>query len=377
MKSSKISIVFLLCITYLHADFFTDKFFSNISPEKGSIKVKPTLTRQDIYANLLPQVDEKNSKFVFVRSREPESMSLENQFLTMLHSNTDASFFIETGTHHGYTTAQAATIFTPKQPKYPCVHSVELSETLFSKAQEKFKNNKNVCLYQGDSVQILPRMLQKVMDKPIIFLDAHFSMGDTAQGSANTPIIDELEVIKQSKFNNAVLIIDDIRMFYYPICSVKGTFIENYPSLNTIVEKILEINASYQVAVIYDTLIAFDSREHIEVSPVVRAITISRLYDGKNYNVEEVLRAELCIALAKNNERENIIDLANRWIEPWSEKQGLSRHIPLWAGLICLANEQFSQALNLFKEAKKRGLIDWRIDWYIALAEAECFFGFR
>ncbi len=377
MKSIKISIVVLFCVSYLHADFFTNKFFSSIPRGKEPIQVKSTLTRKDIYKNLLPKVNEKNSKFVFVRSREPESMSLENQFLKMLHANTNASFFIETGTHHGYTTSQAATIFVPNHIKGPCVHSVELSETLFSKAQEKFKNNKNICLYQGDSVQVLPIMLQKVIDKPIIFLDAHFSMGDTAQGTANTPIIDELEIIKQSKFNNAILIIDDIRMFYYPMSDVKGTFIENYPSLNTIVEKILEINASYQVAVIYDTLIAFDSHEQIEVSPVVRAITMSRLYDGKNYDVEEVLRAELCIALANNNERENIIDLANRWIEPWSEKQGLSRHIPLWAGLICLANEQFTQAVNLFKEAKKRGFIDWRIDWYIALAEGQCFFGFR
>lgn len=375
MKSIKTTIVIVLLVPYIYADFFTDTFFSTAPQQKSQIK--PSLTRQDIYKGLLPTIDEKNAKFVFIRSREPESMSLENQFLKMLHTTIDASFFLETGTCLGHTTELASAIFTSKQHKNPRVHSIELSESLFNKAKEKFKNNKNICLYKGDTVQVLPEILKKVDDKPIIFLDAHFSMGETAQGSVNTPIINELEIIKQSKFNNAILIIDDIRMFYLPISDVKGTFIDGYPSLNMIVEKILEINSSYQCAVVYDTLIAFTKKDNISVSPIVHAITISRLYDSKNYEIEEVLKAELCIALAKNNERDNIVDLANRWIEPWSEKYGLSRHIPLWAGLVCLGNEQFSQALSFFKEAKKRGLIDWRIDWYIALAEAECFFGFR
>lgn len=374
MKNIKIIILIFSFIPYIYADFFTDKFFSTIPKEKAPIKT--ILTRKEIYNGLLPNTSENNPKFIFIRSREPESMSLENQFLKMLHSNTNASYFIETGTCYGHTTALASSIF-PAKSKCPCVHSIELSETLFRQAREKFKNNNNICLYQGDTIRILPSILQKIEDQPIIFLDAHFSMGETAQGQKNTPILDELNIIKQSKFNDAILIIDDIRMFYDPINDVKGTFIEGYPSLNAIVEKILEINSSYRCAVIYDTLIAFTNKENIFVSPVIQAITISRLYDGKNYDIEEVLRAELCIALAKNNEKENIIDLANRWIEPWSEKNGLSRHIPLWAGLVCLANEQFPQALNLFKEAKKRGLWDWRVDWYIALAEAECFFGFR
>lgn len=377
MKKTIKTIIILLFINHAYADFFTDTFFANIPREKTSIKNK--LTRQDMYTQLLPQIDEKKPNFTFIRSREPESMSLENQFLKMLHSHTHTSYLIETGTCYGYTTQTASTLFIPNKNRNKCagVHSIELSESLFAKAKDKFKNNKNVTLYQGDTIKILPTVLSIVEDKPVIFLDAHFSMGETAQGQTNTPILGELELIKKSKFNNAILIIDDIRMFYEPISEVRGTFIEGYPTLNMIVEKILEINSDYQCAVIYDTLVAFTSQEKITVSPLVQAITISRLYDGRNYTVEEVLKAELCIACAKSNEKENIIDLANRWVEAWSEKQGLSRHNALWHGLVCLANDQFSQALTSFKEAKKRGLIDWRVDWYIALAEAECFFGFR
>lgn len=220
-------------------------------------------------------------------------------------------------------------------------------------------------------------MLEKLKDKPVIFLDAHYSMGETAKGNCNTPILKELEIIKNSPHNNAIIIIDDIRMFYQPIADVKKTFAQGYPTLNTIVDAILAINTDYQCAIIYDTLVAFTAQENITVSPLINALTISRLYDGTNYDIYDVLQAELDIAHAKDKEKDVLIDLANRWIEKWSENIGLSRHYGLWLGLILLANEQFAQAKAYLQEAKKRGLSDWRIDWYIAMAEAGCFFGIR
>lgn len=202
-------------------------------------------------------------------------------------------------------------------------------------------------------------------------------MGETAKGSSNTPIIEELEIIKKSSHKNAILIIDDTRMFYKPITNVKETFMDGYPTLNTIVDKILEINPNYQCAIVYDTLLAFPAQENITVSPLVRALTMSRLYDGTNYDIYDVLEAELCIASAKEDEQETLIDLATSWIEKWSEQAGLSRHYDLWYGLILMANEEYAKAHAYFQEGKKRGLNDWRIDWYIAMAEAQCFFGIR
>lgn len=323
-----------------------------------------------IYYQLLPTIDEKNPDIRFIRSREPKTMALDTAFLAMIADASDPINFIETGTYLGDTVETALKHF-------PFVHSVELSKELFEKAQKRFVNNKNARLYHGDSIEMLPSIIKKCKDKTVFFLDAHFSMGTTAKGKTNTPIITELEKIKKSSMKDAIIIIDDARMFYEPLINPANTFMEGYPTLNQIVEKILEINATYQCAIVYDTLIAFPAKEKITISPVVRSATISRLYDGSNYLIEDVVLAELCIANAKDKEKEALINLGEHWIEKFSEAVGLSRHYDLWYGLVLMVNEEYGKARAYFLEGKKRGLRDWRIDWYIAMAEAQCFFDIR
>ena len=323
-----------------------------------------------IYYQLLPEINEENPDLSFIRSRNLKNFSLESDYLAMIEEATNALCFLVTGTYLGDTTEIAAKHF-------PFIHTIELGNQLFEKAKKRFSKKKNIHLHLGDSAELLPGILKQIKDKSVIFLDAHFSMGTTAKGKDNTPILTELNHIKKNAHTNSIIIIDDIRMFYEPLTTLENNFMEGYPSLNTIVEKILEINPHYKVAIVYDTLIAFTQEEQITVSPVVRAVTMSRLYDGTNYSPEHILRAELCIAEAKDKEKEILIELAEYWIEKFSEAAGLSRHYALWAGLILLRDENYTKAKELLLEAKKRGLKDWRIDWYIAMAEAQCFFDIR
>ncbi len=358
MKRLLFIIIATVYLPALYADHFTDTLtFKEFIPDIR-------------YYQLLPPIDDKKPDLTFLRSREPTSMSLEEDFLEMIERATAALHFIETGTYLGDTTQKASEHFA-------AVSTIELDKKLYQKAQKRFKRQTDITLYQGDSAKLLPELLENQTDKLVIFLDAHYSLGETAQGPSNTPILHELEVIQTSGIDTAILIIDDIRMFYTPITSVAGTFIEAYPTLNEIVEQILAINPDYQCAVIYDTLVAFPAQEHITVSPVVHAATMSRLYDGNNYQIEDVLAAELTLAKAQGKEHEALTDLAARWIEPWSEPYGLSRHNALWYGLISLAYEKYDQATAYLTAAKKRGLPDWRIDWYLALAQAQIFFGIR
>ena len=353
-------IVSLTVFTNLtRADFFTDKLL--IKP--------PTINKK--YYQLLPAVDSDNPDIAFIESRDIESMSLTAAYLKMVADASAATTLIETGTFEGATVQKAL-------PHFVYIHSIELDHALHKKATTKFANNKHVHLYQGDSAQMLPQILRSLKkEKAVIFLDAHYSMGNTAKGSCNTPIMTELGHIKKSSITNAILIIDDIRMFYEPLGNTKNTFIEGYPTLTMIVDSILEINPDYQCAIVYDTLIAFPAQEKITVSPVVHAATMSRLYDGTNYLIEDVLKAELTIAKAPQKEQEVIFDLGSRWVEKWSEPAGLSRHYSLWVGLTFLAHDQYAQGHVWLCNAKKRGLTDWRVEWYIALAQAECFFGIR
>lgn len=356
-------IFFLTIATVVHPSF-PDLFTDLLVPPKKDAAVMAA------YYQLIPAYDEDNPDLWFIKSRKAQAISLEEPFLRMVEEAFQTPMFIETGTYQGDTTALAATIF-------PHVYSIELSRELFEKARKRFAKNEQIHLYEGDSVKLLPYLLKLSKERMMLFLDAHFSMGSTVKGEVNTPILSELTILKESKIADAIILIDDTRMFYEPINCVEKTFIEGYPTLNEIVCKLQDINPHYQCALIYDVLIAFPADQKIVVSPLVRALTMSRLYDGHNYEMEDVLKAELFIAYAQGEEKESLLELAQAWVEPWSATAGLSRHYALWTGLIMLAQEQYDKGLAYLQEAKKRGLSDWRIDWYIAMAQAQCFFAIR
>lgn len=322
------------------------------------------------YYDFLPSTTEDDPTLTFMRSRCPENMSLEESFIEMIAQATRAQTIVETGTYLGDSTEKMARHFA-------CVHSIELGKELFEKAQKRFKKQKNIQLHQGDSVQLLPGIIKQLKGKTVFFLDAHFSMGITACGDENTPILTELAIIQKAGLKDATIIIDDARMFYHPLSTVDGTFMADYPTIHDIVEQLLLINPDYQLAIVYDTLIAFSPAESSTVSPIVQAATISRLSEHDGYATEHLLEAELCIARAAGEEKEALAELATRWVEPWSRKAGLSRHYALWYGLILMEQEKYPEAFAYFEEAKKRGLRDWRLDWYCAMAQTHCFFDIR
>lgn len=328
---------------------------------------EPTIDQR--YYDLLPSTEE-DAHIKLIRSRDPENMSLEKPFIRMIAKATPAETIVETGTFKGETTEKMAAYFKH-------VHTIELSNELYGHAQKRFKSNKNVHCYQGDSAVVLPTILKQLKSKTVFFLDAHFSMGETAQGNENTPILTELNLIKKADITDAIIIIDDVRMFYKPVMHLKNTFADGYPTVNDLVEKILEINDSYQIAIVYDTLLAFPADDHITVSPLVKALTVSRLYHHDNYLIDHVLKAELYIAQATGKEQTALIDLCERWIEPWSTGSSISCHYALWYGLLCMEKEEYGKAHAYFTEAKKRGLYHWRLDWYLAMAQATCFFDVR
>jgi hypothetical protein len=108
----------------------------------------------------------------------------------------------------------------------------------------------------------------------------------------------------------------------------------------------------------------------IEVTPVVRACTMSRLYNGQNFEVIDIIKAEKVIGKASYLEKETIKNLAQNYTESWGKRAGLARHYPLWYGLILLENKEYQEAFNQFKEAYDRGLTHWRVKWYMNCADS-------
>jgi len=112
--------------------------------------------------------------------------------------------YIETGTYLG--DGVKCVLST-----YGHIHSIELSERWYLHNVEQFKYNNNVKMYLGDSKKILPELLNSINEPVTIYLDAHYSGGTTAFGDEEVPLLFELEILKNRKYND-IIIIDDCRL---------------------------------------------------------------------------------------------------------------------------------------------------------------------
>src|SRR5204863_7391833 len=114
--------------------------------------------------------------------------------------------FVETGTDRG-------DMVEAMKPLFHRIYSIELSDTLFAAARRRFRRDSHIELLHGDSSQELGRIMERV-DQPVLFwLDGHYSAGDTARGEKDTPICDELAEIFRAPDLGHVIIIDDARCF--------------------------------------------------------------------------------------------------------------------------------------------------------------------
>lgn len=112
--------------------------------------------------------------------------------------------FIETGTYLGYGIKRVL-------ENYEYIHSIELSEKWYNYNKEQFKMNDNVKLYLGDSKKVLQELLNTINEPVTIYLDAHYSGTPTACGEEETPLLYELEILKNRQYDD-IIIIDDTRM---------------------------------------------------------------------------------------------------------------------------------------------------------------------
>ncbi len=134
---------------------------------------------------------------------------------------------IETGTFRGHMIAAMLDSFEE-------IHSIELSDELFAKAQQRFADNRHVHLHHGDSGEMLPKLLAKIKRPVVFWLDAHASGGETATGKIDTPIVEELAEILRHPIKNHVILIDDAREFgvgkHYPTTNrLKKMMAGTYP----------------------------------------------------------------------------------------------------------------------------------------------------
>lgn len=132
--------------------------------------------------------------------------SLDFTFLTNLKCNLlDYPIFIETGTNQG------STIFA-MEPHFNKLYTIELSPYYYANTKSKYTGNK-IQFILGDSATQLEHIFESLNQNSIIFLDGHYSGGDTAKGSKDCPLVEETTLIAKYCKNDCILVIDDYRLF--------------------------------------------------------------------------------------------------------------------------------------------------------------------
>ncbi len=290
--------------------------------------------------------------------------ALDAGLLKQLKSIFNLAAFIETGTYNGATTQCASSIFSE-------IHTIELYPSMAHAAKRKFSNQSHIRVYEGSSPDVFNKILPGLKNKGtlLFFLDAHYCGVGTAvdkEGDAHcdgiTAVRKEIKAIEKAGIKDCVILIDDIRGFGSTIEGKRFLGCWAYPTLKEVCIGLSKINENFDFFLLGDVLLAYDSSKYtVPLSPVVKACTISRLYDGSNYTQKELIAAEIVISHARGKEKQFIHELY-RMMSPYQDPEF---HYHLWSGLLCRTANMHSDAVKRFDQVIKRGYNHDRIHTYI------------
>ena len=149
--------------------------------------------------------------------------SIDKLFLnTLCDDYKKYSCFIETGTYNGDTTFEM-------EPYFDKLYTIEFSEKYYNNTRNKYTGNK-INFILGDSSIIFESLLPTINDNCIFFLDGHWSGGDTGKSNKDCPLDEEITHINNLFKHEAIIIIDDFRLFGLDKSS--GIFGENWSAIN-------------------------------------------------------------------------------------------------------------------------------------------------
>ena len=140
---------------------------------------------------------------------------------------------VETGTCFGDMVAAM-------RDRFEHIYSIELSTYLHEKNVRRFKKDTHITLIQGDSGVELKKVVGKIQQPALFWLDGHYSAGYTAKGDKDTPICEELNYVLNAKVRGHIVIIDDARCF--------GTD-PAYPSLEELTKLVKSIRSDLKLVV--------------------------------------------------------------------------------------------------------------------------------
>lgn len=133
------------------------------------------------------------------------STGIPRELTLRLAAAVGSKAFVETGTYRGGTTRWAAEHFAR-------VYTIEKASTLFDAFSPELARLPGVRTIFGDSRNVLPEVMKEIGDEPaLIWLDGHWSGGDTSGLEDECPVLEELQCLAHRPSD--IILIDDARFF--------------------------------------------------------------------------------------------------------------------------------------------------------------------
>ena len=283
-----------------------------------------------------------------LQNYKSEDGSLCSINMAQIASLNKAEAFIETGTYLGNTVSAMRNVF-----KY--IYSIELSEELYSQAVKRFAGDQHIKLLFGSSTEKLEEAALMTADlRSVLWLDAHWSAGNTSRGANNTPIIKELKIIAKQNLKEVIIMVDDLR-YFAEIQTGFDTHESNYgyPLLGPLIDYIHNIMPAHIPICNGDILLILPRHiyDTIAISSVLHATNKLRTKP----KIGEVTHdLEAIISTAQGKERDTLMTLPE--IFSPSLRYGIGGDYLYWRGLILENDKLYDQAQNDFYLARKCGI---------------------
>jgi hypothetical protein len=153
---------------------------------------------------------------------------------------------VETGTYKGDTVAAL-------RRRFDRIISIELSPIYAERARRRFAADANVSIIEGDSASVLWEVVDALREPALFWLDGHASGGETARGTAGSPVSTEVDVVLRSRYGHVVLI-DDARCF-------DGS--DGYPTLHDLRERVRDLGGGSLDLTVADDIIRLVPSERL------------------------------------------------------------------------------------------------------------------
>lgn len=170
----------------------------------------------------------------------PPPHSIKQRNLLDYQERFGLKILVETGTFKGDMVAAMKDAFDK-------VYSVELAETFYRGAVERFRSDSNVRILQGDSGKVFGDLVPELSEPTLFWLDGHYSAGETARGDKDTPVMEELGHIFARDGLKCVILIDDARCF-------EGESEQVYPSMDELTAFVASHRPDWEVEVDTDCI---------------------------------------------------------------------------------------------------------------------------